>query len=447
MSKLIEIFREIWRIKELRQRLLITLGLIAVYRVGSYILLPGIDATKLEALASQASTGLLGLINLFAGGGFARSSIFALGVMPYITASIIVQLLGVSFPYFQRLQQEGESGRRKLNQITRYLTVLITAIQASAYVTYLRFIAADAIIVPPGLFWFTTVVILTAGTLFAMWIGEKITDRGVGNGISLLITVGILADLPFALTAEVSSRLTQPGGQLYLLLELLILVGVVVGVIMIVQAVRKIPIQYTRRVIGGRIYQVQGARQYLPFKVTAAGVMPIIFAQAIMMLPSTVAQFFGDAPIAQTINQIFGDIASFWYNLFLFILVVIFTYFYTAVIYNPIQMAEDMKRNGAFIPGVKPGRKTAEYIDRVITHITFPGAILIGIVAILPAFAILAGVNQQFAQFYGGTTLLIIVAVLIEFLQHVESYMLMRHYEGLMRTGRLQRRRPIGVTA
>ncbi len=446
MRGLYEIFKEIWKVEELRKRLFYTLLLIFVYRVGSYIVLPGIDVLKLEQLAAHAQTGLFGLINLFAGGAFARSSIFALGVMPYITASIIVQLLGVSLPYFQRLQQEGESGRRKLNQITRYLTVAVTAVQASAYVTYIRFIARDAIIIPQGLFWFLTVVILTAGTLFVMWLGEKITSRGVGNGISLLITVGIIADFPFAFAAEVSSRLAQPGGLLFLVMEILILIAVIILVIEVVQAVRRVPVQYARRVIGGRIYQVQGARQYLPFKVTAAGVMPIIFAQAIMFLPTLVTQFLGDTPLAQTLNRTFGDYSSFWYNVILFILVVLFTYFYTAIIYNPIQMADDMKRNGAFIPGIKPGRKTAEYIDQIITRITLPGAILIGLIAILPAFAINAGVNAQFASFFGGTTLLIAVVVLIEFLQHIESYILMRHYEGLMRTGRLQRRKPIGVT-
>ncbi len=443
--RLIQVLRDIWRATDLRQRILYTLGLIFVYRLGSYIALPGIDVSRLQQLL-QGASGLPGLIDMFAGGAFSRASIFALGIMPYITASIIVQLLGVSLPYFQRLQQEGPSGRRKLNQITRYLTVLVTLVQASGYVTYLNFMAGEAIMVPPGLFWLTTTAILTAGTIFVMWLGEKITDKGIGNGVSLLITVGILADLPFALAAELATRLEQPGGLVFFILEIAFLLVITMGVVALTLAVRRIPVQYARRMVGGRIMQVQGARQYIPFKVIAAGVMPIIFAQALMFIPSMVAQFFPESDFAQAIARTFGDYTSFWYNFTLFILVVVFTYFYTAVIYNPIQMAEDMKRNGAFIPGVKPGRKTAEYIDAVISHVTLPGAIFLGIVAILPAFSKYLGVNDQFAQFFGGTTLLIVVAVMLDTLQQIESYLLMRHYEGLMRTGRMRGRRPIGVT-
>ncbi len=443
--KLIQVIRDIWKVEELRSRILYTLGLILVYRIGSYIALPGIDVQQLRAVL-QGQGGLPGLIDMFAGGAFARASIFALGIMPYITASIIVQLLGVSFPYFQRLQQEGQSGRRKLNQITRYLTVIVTLVQASGYVTYLNFMAGEAIVVSKGLFWLTTTLLLTAGTVFVMWLGEKITDRGIGNGVSLLITIGILADLPFAFAAEVTTRFGQTGGLVFLIIEIAALILVTMAVVALTLAVRKIPIQYARRMVGGRIVQVQGARQYIPFKVNAAGVMPIIFAQALMFIPSMLGQFFPESEWAISLSQSFGDYTSFWYNLTLFVLIVLFTYFYTAVIYNPIQMADDMKRNGAFIPGVKPGRKTAEYIDNIISRVTLPGAIFLGIVAILPAFAASFGINDQFAQFFGGTTLLIIVAVMLDTLQQIESYLLMRHYEGFMRTGRLAARRPIGVT-
>lgn len=441
MFRLFSVLSDIWKVEELRRRILYTLLLIAVYRLGSYIILPGINPEQLATLLAGQRTGLPGLINLFAGGAFSRASLFALGIMPYISASIIVQLLGVSIPYFQRLQMEGESGRRKLNQITRYLTVLVTLVQANGYITFLYYMAGEAIVAPKGLFWFTTVILLTTGTLFVMWLGEKITDRGIGNGISLIIMIGIIAELPFALAAEFTTKTSQPGGMVFFVLEIAFLTVVILGVIALTQAVRRIPLQYSRRVVGGRVYQ--GARQYIPFRVNAAGVMPIIFAQALMFIPTMVGQFFPRSAFMQKMMVVLGDYTSLWYNVLLFVLVVLFTYFYTAVIYNPIQMAEDMKRNGAFIPGVKPGKKTAEYIDTVISHVTLPGAIFLGAVAILPSFAEMAGVGTNFAVFFGGTTLLILVAVMLDTLQQIEAHLLMRHYEGLTRTGRLRGRTPI----
>jgi len=442
MKGLITTLKNIWQIEDLRLRILSTIGFVLIYRVGSYVVLPGINPQALADLQAQGSSGILGLVNLFAGGAFSRASVFALGIMPYISASIAIQLLTLAIPYFQKLQKEGESGRRQINQITRYLTVLITGAQASGYVINLKYIAGNAIVIPEPLFWLSTVVVLTAGTIFVMWLGEKITDKGIGNGISLIIMIGIIANLPFALSAELSSRLTEGGGLVPFLIEIAILVAIVIGVIALVQATRKIPVQYAKRIIGNKQYG--GVRQYLPLKVNAAGVMPIIFAQALMFLPATIAQFFPGADPSGFFAH-FNRYESWQYNVLYFILVILFTYFYTAIIVNPIQWADDLKKNNGFIPGVQPGKKTAEFIDAVMSRITLPGAVFLGLVAILPAFAQRAGVNSQFAVFFGGTSLLILVSVILDTLQQVESHLLMRHYDGLMKSGRIKGRQAVGV--
>ncbi len=444
--KFITTLQNIWNIEDLRSRILTTLGLILIYRIGTFVVLPGINPAELDKLAEAGTGGIFGLVNLFAGGAFARASILALGIMPYISASIAVQLLTLVVPYFQKLQKEGESGRRQINQITRYLTVVVTAVQANAYVVYLQGLAGAALIesVPPALFWFSTVVTLTAGTLFVMWVGERITDRGVGNGISLLIMIGIIAGLPFALIAEFTGRLSQ-GGLVHFIVEIAILTVVVLAVILLVQGTRRIPVQYAKRIVGNRQYG--GVRQYIPLKVNASGVMPIIFAQALMFLPLTVVQFMPDGGESVTgFLAAFSDITSVPYNVSYFIMVILFTYFYTALIINPVQMADEMKKNGGFIPGVKPGRKTAEFIDSIMSRITLPGSIFLGFVAILPAFAMVFGVNSQFAIFYGGTSLLIMVAVVLDTLQQVESHLLMRHYDGLMKSGRIKGKAPVGAS-
>ncbi|TVR76767.1 MAG: preprotein translocase subunit SecY [Chitinophagaceae bacterium] len=438
MKGLIRTLTNIYKIEELRNRILFTLGLILIYRFGTYVVLPGIDPSALDSLEQQGQGGLLGLVNLFAGGAFSRASIFALGIMPYISASIAVQLLTLAVPYFQKLQKEGESGRRQINQITRYLTVIVTAAQAFGYIFNINFIAGDAVIISQGLFTLSTVIVLTAGTIFVMWIGEKITDRGIGNGISLLIMIGIIATLPFALAAEFTSRLNEGGGLVVFLIEIAVLVSVVVAVVLLVQGTRRIPVQYAKRVVGNKQYG--GVRQYIPLKVNAAGVMPIIFAQALMFIPGTVAQFFPDAAESSGFVAAFNDFTSAPYNIVHFLLVILFTYFYTALIVNPVQMADDMKKNGGFIPGVKPGKKTAEFIDSVMSRIVLPGSIFLAFVAILPAFAMMFGVNMQFAMFFGGTSLLIMVSVTLDTLQQVESHLLMRHYDGLMKSGRIKGR-------
>ncbi|MEP7129018.1 MAG: preprotein translocase subunit SecY [Chitinophagales bacterium] len=439
MKRFIQTIQNIWKIEDLRQRILYTLGLIFVYRVGSYIVLPGVDPAQLASVTSQGAKGIFGLLDIFAGGAFSRASIFALGIMPYISASIVMQLVTLAVPTFQKMQKEGESGRRKINNITRWLTVAITAAQASGYVVYLKSgIGANVVSgVNPGLFWFSSLVILTAGTIFIMWMGEKITDRGIGNGISLLIMIGIIARLPFAFLAEFDSRLNEGGGLVSFLLELALLLAVIVVVILLVQGTRKIPVQYAKRVVGNKQYG--GVRQYIPLKVNAAGVMPIIFAQALMFIPATVAQFFPDSAAMQGATA-FTNPGSFWYNLVDLLLIVIFTYFYTAIIVNPIQMADDMKRNGGFIPGVKPGKQTANFIDTVMSRITLPGALFLAFVAIMPSFASAFGVNSQWANFYGGTSLLIMVGVILDTLQQIESHLLMRHYDGLMKSGRIKGR-------
>jgi preprotein translocase subunit SecY len=398
----------------------------------------------LSNLQNQASSGLLGLLNMFSGGAFSNASIFALGIMPYISASIVIQLLGMAIPYFQRLQREGESGRRKINQITRYLTVLIVAFQAPGYIANLvSQLPAEAItpfdpgITSPSIFfWVSSTIILIAGTLFVMWLGEKITDKGIGNGISLIIMIGIIARLPFALFGEFVSRLEEQGGGLvYFLLELVILILVILFTILLVQGTRKIPVQYAKRIVGNKQYG--GVRQYLPLKVNAAGVMPIIFAQAIMFLPMTLVGF-ANSDTLSGFAAAFTDYNGFWYNFTFFVMIILFTYFYTAITINPNQMADDLKKNGGFIPGVKPGRKTAEYLDMILSRITLPGSIFLGFIAIMPAFARMAGVNSSFAAFYGGTSLLILVGVVLDTLQQIESYLLMRHYDGLTKSGRIK---------
>ena len=443
MKKLIQTIKNIFKIEELRTRILYTLGLLVIYRLGSFIVLPGIDSAQLANLQSSSSEGLVGLLNMFSGGAFGNASIFALGVMPYISASIVIQLLGVFVPYFRKLQMEGESGRRKMNQYTRYLTILIICIQGPAYMANLhQQVPASAFLAVNQLgwsnFWFNLVstFILLGGTMFVMWLGERITDRGIGNGISLIIMVGIIARLPFAFFAELLEKVSANtgGGILIFIVELVLLFFVFVGGIALLQAVRKVPVQYAKRVIGNKQYG--GVRQYIPLKLNAAGVMPIIFAQALMMVFLLLTQWEWSRGFAAAMTNYTGI----WYNITFFVLVVAFTYFYTAVTVNPTMMAEDMRKNGGFIPGVKPGKKTAEFIDNVMTRVTLPGSIFLGLIAILPAFAMLCGVNNQFASFYGGTSLLILVGVVLDTLQQIESHLLMRHYDGLMKTGRLKGR-------
>ncbi len=433
MKKFIETIKNIYKIEELRKRIGYTMLLVLIYRLGCFIVLPGIDPGRLANLQSSTQEGLVGLLNMFSGGAFGNASIFALGVMPYISASIVVQLLGIFVPYFRKLQMEGESGRRKMNQITRTLTILILAIQGPAYVTGM--IPRDSLAVTWSGFVFNMVstVILMAGSMFVMWLGERITDRGIGNGISLIIMIGIVARLPYALVAEIGQKLTTTsgGGMLILIVEFVVWVFVLMAAIALVQAVRKVPVQYAKRVVGNRQYG--GVRQYIPLKLNAAGVMPIIFAQALMMFPL----FFGRFDATRGLAATFSNYTGFWYNLVFGLLVVIFTFFYTAITINPTMMAEEMKRNGGFIPGVKPGKKTVEFLDDVMSKITIPGSIFLALIAIMPAFARAAGINNQFASFFGGTSLLIMVGVILDTLQQIESYLLMRHYDGLMKTGRL----------
>ncbi len=451
MKRFFQTLINIYNIEDLRIRILNTLGIILIYRLGSYVVLPGVDPGQLQQLQAQTQEGLLGLLNMFSGGAFSNASIFALGIMPYISASIVIQLLGVAVPYFQRLQKEGESGRKKINQITRYLTVFITAAQAPAYLANLVSQLPPQAISPfdpastgPSLyFMISSVIILISGTLFVMWLGERITERGIGNGISLIIMVGIIAQLPFALMAEFIARMEEAGGGLVVfLIEIVILMSVVVLVILLVQGQRRIPVQFAKRVVGNRQYG--GVRQYIPLKVNAAGVMPIIFAQAIMFIPITLAGF-SDAlsGFAATMSNFTG----FWYNFTFATLIILFTYFYTAITVNPNQMAEDMKKNGGFIPGVKPGKRTAEFIDNVMSRITLPGSLFLAFVAIMPALVSLMGVTGQFAQFFGGTSLLIMVGVVLDTLQQIESHLLMRHYDGLTKSGRIKgRSSPMGMT-
>ena len=438
MKRFFQTIANMFKIEDLRKRLIYTFLLIVVYRLGSYIVIPGIDATQIAALQQKTSEGLVGLLNMFSGGAFGNASIFALGVMPYISASIVIQLLGVFVPSFQRLQREGESGRRKMNQYTRYLTILILCIQGPAYVASLRStLPAEAFVTTMNGWWYGVfaTLILIGGTMFVMWLGERITDRGIGNGISLIIMIGIIARLPQALWIEITEKWsTSMGGMLVLVIELVILFLVFVGTIALVQAVRKIPVQYAKRIVGNKQYG--GVRQYIPLKINAAGVMPIIFAQALMLFPLIFSNFSATKGLAAVMSNTNG----FWYNFVYAIMVILFTYFYTAITVNPTNMAEEMKKNGGFIPGCKPGKKTADYIDTVMSRITLPGSILLALVAILPAFARLLGVNSQFAPFYGGTSLLILVGVILDTLQQIENHLLMRHYDGLMKTGRLKGR-------
>jgi len=440
MKKFITTCKNIWKIEELRNRILFTLGILLVYRFGSFVVLPGVNPAALENM-NDAPTDLLGLINVFSGGAFNNASVFALGIMPYITASIIIQLMGFAVPYFQRLQQrEGESGRKKINQITRLLTVAITLVQGGGYLTLLNTTPGAVVGLPPAIFWIANIIILATGTIFAMWLGEKITDRGIGNGISLLITVGIIAALPGALVFEFTAQLGA-GKLILFVLEMILLFLVVMATIMVVQAVRKVPIQFAKRMVGrgSSAAPVAGARDYIPVKVNAAGVMPIIFAQALMFLPATVAQFGATADDTPSeFLMALNDFTSLPYNIIYFLLVVLFTYVYTALLVNPTQYAEYLKRQNAFIPGIKPGKSTADFIDSVTTRITLPGSIFLGLIAIFPAFASAFGVNTAFALFFGGTSLLILVAVVLDTLQQIESYLLMRKYDGLVKSGRLK---------
>ncbi|MCU4175836.1 preprotein translocase subunit SecY [Carboxylicivirga sp. N1Y90] len=445
--KLVETIRNIWKIEDLKSRIITTLGYLLIYRLGSFVVLPGIDPNQLSALKSQTKDGVLGLLDMFSGGAFSNASIFALGIMPYISASIVIQLMGIAVPYFQRLQREGESGRRKINQITRYLTVIILVVQAPGYLANLAAQSGNAIVEAGWAFNITSTIILTAGTMFVMWLGERITDKGIGNGISLIIMIGIIARLPQNMFAEFVSRMESvsgSGGLVMLLIEFVVLFFVFCGTILLVQGTRRIPVQYAKRIVGNKQYG--GVRQYIPLKVNAAGVMPIIFAQAIMFIPVTFAGFV-DNETATGFASIFANFTGFWYNFIFALMIIAFTYFYTAITINPTQMAEDMKRNGGFIPGVKPGKKTVEFLDSVMSKITLPGSVFLALVAILPAFAMMAGVDQGFAQFYGGTSLLILVGVILDTLQQIESHLLMRHYDGLTKSGRIMGRSGGGAAA
>lgn len=436
MRKFIETIKNIYKIEDLRARIVATLGFILIYRLGSFIVIPGIDPMQLENLQAQTAGGIMDILNMFTGGAFANASIFALGIMPYISASIVIQLLGIAIPYFQRLQREGESGRKKINQITRYLTVIITLLQAPSYLTNLTYQLPESAFVLQGtFFWISSVLILVSGTMFVMWLGERITDKGIGNGISLIIMIGIVARLPFSLASEFFMKIgVQGGGLIMFIVEIVVMLFIIVTVILLVQGTRRIPVQYAKRIVGNKQYG--GVRQYIPLKVNAAGVMPIIFAQAIMMVPLMFfSKFDATSGLAAAFNY-----GGFWYNFTFAILIILFTYFYTAITINPTQMAEDMKKNGGFIPGVKPGRKTVEFLDTIMSRITLPGSIFLAIVAILPAFAIMGGVSNQFAQFFGGTSLLIMVGVVLDTLQQIESHLLMRHYDGLMKSGRIKGR-------
>jgi len=434
MKKFFTTLSNIWKIEDLRVRITNTFLFLLIYRIGSFIILPGVDPASLDS--QKAKEGLMGLLNMFAGGSFSRQSIFALGVMPYISASIVVQLLGIAVPYFQKLQKEGESGRNKLNQWTRYLTIAITALQAVGYVK--SQVAARLIGEP--YFTILSVFVLTSGTLFVMWLGEKITDKGIGNGISLIIMVGIIAQLPGALGSEFLTRVNGTGGLFIFVVEIVALIAVVMFTILIVQGTRKIAVQYAKRIVGNKQYG--GVRQYIPLKVNAAGVMPIIFAQALMFIPATISQFFPSIASSSVLIAL-SDYTSWGHNLLFAVLIIVFTFFYTAITVNPNQMADDMKKNGGFIPGIKPGKATADFIDGVISKITLPGSIFLAIIAIIPAIATLLGINNQFARFFGGTSLIILVGVVLDTLQQIESHLLMRHYDGLMKTGRIQGRTAI----
>ncbi len=438
--KFVNTLKNIWKIEELKNRILVTLGLLLVYRFGAQVVLPGIDASQLANLSTQTDGGLLGLLNAFTGGAFSNASVFALGIMPYISASIVVQLMGIAVPYLQKLQKEGESGRRRINQITRWLTIAITLVQGPGYI-YNLFAT-----LPPSAFLLdstvtfvaSSVIILATGTIFAMWLGEKITDKGIGNGISLLIMVGIIATLPQAFIQEFASRVFESnGGVIMILIELVIWFAIILASVMLVMAVRQIPVQYARRTAsGGYEKNVFGSRQYIPLKLNASGVMPIIFAQAIMFIPAAVAGL-SESETAQGVTAAFNDIFGFWYNLVFALLIIIFTYFYTAITVPTNKMADDLKRSGGFIPGIRPGTETAEFLDRIMSQITLPGSIFLALIAVFPAIIVsLLGVQAGWALFFGGTSLLIMVGVAIDTMQQVNSYLLNRHYDGLMKTGK-----------
>jgi preprotein translocase subunit SecY len=434
MKRFLQTIRNIFSIEDLRVRILNTIGYLIIFRLGSFIVLPGIDATHPSLAGGGATEGILGLLNTFLGGSFSRASIFALGIMPYISASIIVQLLTFAVPYFQKLQKEGDSGRKRLNQITRVLTIFITGFQSYAYI---RGTIDPGAIITPGFFFFASAIaILVAGTMFCMWLGERITDKGIGNGISVLIMIGIVSRLPIALYSEAVAR--GMNGALLFIIELIVLFGIVMGVIMLTQATRRIPIQYAKQVIGNKLYG--GKRDFIPLKLNSAGVMPIIFAQALMFIPVLLVGIWRETEWGSYIGKTFSDPYSWQYSLLFGTLILIFTFFYTAITINSNDIADNLKRNGGFIPGVKPGKQTAEFIDTVLSRITLPGALFLVIIAILPSFAVRFGISQNFAQFYGGTSLLIMVGVILDTLQQIESYLLMRHYEGMMKSGRVKGR-------
>lgn len=435
MKRFFQTIRNIFSIEDLRVRILNTIGFLIIFRLGSFIVLPGIDPNHPSLSGAGATEGILGLLNTFLGGSFSRASIFALGIMPYISASIIVQLLTFAVPYFQKLQKEGDSGRKRLNQITRVLTIVITAFQSYAYIR--GTIDAGAIIQPGVFFFVSAITILVAGTMFCMWLGERITDKGIGNGISVLIMIGIISRLPMALYEEAVYNRGMNGALLFII-ELIVLFAIVMAVIMLTQATRRIPIQYAKQVIGNKLYG--GKRDFIPLKVNSAGVMPIIFAQALMFVPVMLAGLWQDSDVSAYVGSTFSDPYSWPYNTLFATMILVFTFFYTAITINANDIADNLKRNGGFIPGVKPGKQTAEFIDTVLSRITFPGALFLAFVAIIPAFAVLLGVSQNFAQFYGGTSLLIMVGVILDTLQQIESYLLMRHYEGMMKSGRVKGR-------
>jgi preprotein translocase subunit SecY len=436
MKKFFTTLKNIWSIVELRDKILTTLGFLVIYRLGSFIVLPGIDPEKLQGSVG----GFFGILDTFLGGAFSNASIFALGIMPYISASIVIQLLTVAMPYFQKMQKEGESGRKKINQITRVLTIIICLSQSVAYIK--GTIASEAIVINETVFLFLSMIILTSGTIFCMWLGERITDKGIGNGISMLIMIGIISRFPAQLIAEAASK--QLSGALLFILELVALFFVIMAVVALTQAVRKIPVQYAKQIVGNKVYG--GQRQYIPLKVNSAGVMPIIFAQALMFIPGMLGNYFADKnEVLASIGYSFADFTSIEYNILLATLIIVFTFFYTAITINPTQIADDMKRNGGFVPGIKPGKQTSEFVDSILTRITLPGSIFLALVAILPAFAVIAGVTQGFATFYGGTSLLIMVGVILDTLQQIESYLLMRHYEGMMKSGKIKGRSQVAV--
>lgn len=439
-SKFAKTCVNIWKIEDLRTRLLITVAFCAIYRFGSFIVLPGIDAEALQGLRTQTEGGLMSLLDMFSGGAFSKASIFALGIMPYISASIVMQLLGIAVPYFQKMQREGESGRRKMNQYTRYLTVAILIFQAPGYLYNLRSQTMGQAIYPSvdwTVFMITSTIILAAGSMFILWLGERITDKGIGNGVSMIIMIGIIARFPQAIAQEITTKWSSPGqgGLVVFLIEIVIWLAIIAAAILLVQGVRRVPVQYAKRVVGNR--QMGGARQYIPLKPYAANVMPIIFAQAIMFIPVTVAQYAAGGKLSPTVNTLM-DTTGWVYNLIFAILIILFTYLYTAITINPTQMAEDMKRNNGFVPGIKPGKSTADFLDKIMSRITFPGSLFLAFIAIMPAFASMLGVQREFAQFYGGTSLLILVGVVLDTLQQIESHLLMRHYDGLLETGRVR---------